>query len=541
MLRNKTNLATLIFVLGFFAAGAFHMCERSQNAYVSTFCFCASITIYFTLLIFWIQSVRKRILPSESRTYIISAAVFIVFILFIRSVRYRIFDYEDLMQRYTWYLYYVALIMIVAMFLLTCISLDKRFSKFDIRLLLIPSFILVALIMTNDLHNLYFCPVPGIEFDGQLGYYTINFMYYVFYAYLIIYVVSGVVFIVRALRQNYKKTIMPFAFLGLGFLMYAMLLLFSALGLRKPFDFPEIAIFITIGVFESCIRNRLIPYNENYSGFFGIMDEPALITDKEYNTVYSTCTSVQADDNSFREALDGVVRVDDDTLLYGRELKSGYAFWIEDESELNRLNKKLAQASTILSAENELIRQENLIREEKESIQIKARIFSEALDRIRPYTVRIDELLKDVEPDSPEFKKTVARASALNAFIKRGVNLIVGNDGIGEVDSRELRLAIEELSVYLRYLDFDVCVTAFDDCKLNREDAFNLFSDFESVASSLSGSASTAAVSFSGQKLRITADCLMPEKLPDTVLLLNAFEEDGVCCFDIQMKGGEDK
>lgn len=536
---NKTKLATVIFVLGIIAAGVFHMCERSQNAYFSTFCFCASISIYFSLLLFWIQSVRKRILPSKSRTYIIGAAVFIVFILFVRSVRYRIFDYEDLMQRYTWYLYYVALIMIVAMFLLSCISLDKRFSKFDIRLLLIPSFILIILVMTNDLHNLYFRPVPGIEFDGQSGHYTINFMYYVFYVYLIAYVISGVVFIVRALRQNFKKIIMPFAFLGLGFLMYGMLLLFSAVGLRKPFDFPVIAIFITIGVFESCIRSRLIPYNENYSGFFAIMDEPALITDKDYNAVYSTRVPVSADGNQLREALDGVVRVDDDTLLHGRELKSGYSFWIEDESELNLLNKKLAQASTILSAENELIQQENLIREEKESIEIKAQIYSEALEKVRPYTVRIDALLKNAKPDSPDFKRTVARVSALNAFIKRGVNLIVGNDGVGKVDSRELRLAIEEMSIYLRYLDLDICVTAFYDCKLNREDAFNLFSDFESIVSSLNDSTSTVVVSFSAEKLRLEADCVMPEKLPDTVFNVTAFEEDDVLYYDIVMNGGE--
>ena len=536
---NKTKLATVIFVLGIIAAGVFHMCERSQNPYFSTFCFCASISIYFSLLLFWIQSVRKRILPSKSRTYIIGAAVFIVFILFVRSVRYRIFDYEDLMQRYTWYLYYVALIMIVAMFLLSCISLDKRFSKFDIRLLLIPSFILIILVMTNDLHNLYFRPVPGIEFDGQSGDYTINFMYYVFYVYLIAYVISGVVFIVRALRQNFKKIIMPFAFLGLGFLMYGMLLLFSAVGLRKPFDFPEIAIFITIGVFESCIRSRLIPYNENYSGFFAIMDEPALITDKDYNTVYSTRVPVQSEENILRDALGGVARVDDDPLLHGRELMSGYAFWIEDESELNLLNKKLAQASTILSAENELIQQENLIREEKESIEIKAQIYSEALEKVRPYTVRIDALLKNAKPDSPDFKRTVARVSALNAFIKRGVNLIVGNDGVGKVDSRELRLAIEEMSIYLRFLDIDICVTAFYDCKLNREDAFNLFSDFESIVSSLNDSASTVVVSFSAEKLRLEADCVMPEKLPDTVFNVTAFEEDDVLYFDIMMNGGE--
>lgn len=536
---NKTKLATVIFVLGIIAAGVFHMCERSQNAYFSTFCFCASISIYFSLLLFWIQSVRKRILPSKSRTYIIGAAVFIVFILFVRSIRFRVFDYDDLMQRYTWYLYYVLLIMIVAMFLLTCISLDKRFSKFDIRLLLIPSVILIALIMTNDLHYMYFRPVPGIEFDGQSGDYTINFMYYVFYAYLIAYVISGIIFIVRALRQNFKKTIMPFAFLGLGFLMYGMLLLFSALGLIKPFDFPVIAIFIAIGVFESCIRSRLIPYNENYSGFFAIMDEPALITAKDYNAVYSTRVPVSADGNQLREALDGVVRVDDDTLLHGRELKSGYAFWIEDESELNLLNKKLAQASTILSAENELIQQENLIREEKESIEIKAQIYSEALEKVRPYTVRIDALLKNAKPDSPDFKRTVARVSALNAFIKRGVNLIVGNDGVGKVDSRGLRLAIEEMSIYLRYLDLDICVTAFYDCKLNREDAFNLFSDFESIVSSLNDSASTAVVSFSAEKLRLEADCVMPEKLPDTVFNVTAFEEDDVLYYDIVMNGGE--
>ena len=44
------------------------------------------------------------------------------------------------------------------------------------------------------------------------------------------------------------------------------------------YEVPEILIFCMLGVFEACIRSRLMPRNENYAAFFSAMKIPAMIT-----------------------------------------------------------------------------------------------------------------------------------------------------------------------------------------------------------------------------------------------------------------------
>lgn len=320
---NKTNLAVIIFILGIIAAGAFHMCERADDAFLSTFCFCANLTVYFTLLLFWIQSVRHRILPSRGRSYMIWAAGLMLFFLFVRTIRYRISGNETIIQRYTWYIYYIPLALIPALFLLTCFFIDKKASRIDERLLLIPAAVLALFVLTNDLHYLFFKPVEGEPFDGESGRYATNFMYYIFYAVIVGYFITGIVFVVRALKQNAQKIIMPFLFLGLWGALIALMSVFSALDIRTPYYMPEITIFVMLGVFESCIRGRLFAYNENYEGFFESMNEPALICDNSLSPVYCTSTAVEADSTQLKKSINNSFNIDGDTILKGRKLKSG--------------------------------------------------------------------------------------------------------------------------------------------------------------------------------------------------------------------------
>ena len=51
-----------------------------------------------------------------------------------------------------------------------------------------------------------------------------------------------------------------------------------------------------MGFFEVCIRNRMIPYNENYTEFFSGLGLPVLITDEALTPVYETDIPINASD-----------------------------------------------------------------------------------------------------------------------------------------------------------------------------------------------------------------------------------------------------
>lgn len=83
-----------------------------------------------------------------------------------------------------------------------------------------------------------------------------------------------------------------FALSGVLFAWFGMALIteliFYRLDLIRPYSGPEIHIFGMLGVFEVCIRQRLMPHNENYAGFFHSMHIPALITDRSLTPFYRT-------------------------------------------------------------------------------------------------------------------------------------------------------------------------------------------------------------------------------------------------------------
>ena len=185
---------TILFISFFLLGGILHVLEdhfhnvKSPDYTIVTILFCMVFLIYCALLIFWIQSVQNRLLPSKARTYLIVMAVMMIFYLFLRAFKYRIAS-AAVMIRVTWYAYYVPMVMIPTLFLMLCIWIARgeKKAKWDERLLLVPAGILVVTILTNDLHHLVFLPEPGIEpFIGKARTYTYRLPFYLTYAWMIL-------------------------------------------------------------------------------------------------------------------------------------------------------------------------------------------------------------------------------------------------------------------------------------------------------------------------------------------------------------------
>ena len=131
MQNSKRNL--LLFVGLLLLAGLFHIIEHTihdisalgePHYAVVTLFFCLELVIYTVLIIFWIQSVHTRLLPSRARNYMVIVALLMIFYLVLRAYKYRIAG-EDAGLRLSWYAYYIPMTFIPALFLMVCIRIKK--------------------------------------------------------------------------------------------------------------------------------------------------------------------------------------------------------------------------------------------------------------------------------------------------------------------------------------------------------------------------------------------------------------------------------
>ena len=81
---------TLVFIGFFLLAGIANVLSMLFGSELSTLMTCLNYLIFLGLLLFWIEAVRVRLLPSRGRTYILSAAFLMLLHMLLRIFKYRI-------------------------------------------------------------------------------------------------------------------------------------------------------------------------------------------------------------------------------------------------------------------------------------------------------------------------------------------------------------------------------------------------------------------------------------------------------------------
>ena len=551
MMKQKTNLATALFIVGILLAGSANalakLCTQwfmdapDTSAYLpflSTVMFCLNLAIYMTLLLFWIQSLFQRLLPSRERSYLICAALCMIVMLILRSAKYRLVDDTNaLLLRYLWYLYYIPMLLMPTLFLMTCLRIEgkNREKRFDERWLLLPAAVLMALFLTNELHHLAFAPVVDYPMNGAYKTYTNQILIYVYYGYYAVTVGLGLFLLTKANSRfhSFQKAAKPFLFL---LVMLGLTLIDKTLtivSIPSMFLVPETVSFGMLGVFESCIRNRLIPHNENYAGFFQKLRLPVIITQRDLNVAYRTAEPVEADRDALTRAIREPVYLHEDTKLSGSTLRGGYAFYTEDQSELNRLNERIIEANELIASENDLIRAENELRQRREAVNARNHIYARVAERMYPYYLKVQALLESADPDAPDFGADVARLNILNAYIKRATNLLLAEGDGDEIGMDELRLALAESARYLSDCGIDASVSACEPARIDRERALALYTSFEEILESLIGRITMLSISLIGDGIRLVADGSELPVLPPTALPAGVRESEGLYFFTI--------
>lgn len=544
---NKQNRRTLIFFCFLLLGGACHTADKITHGAghfaVSALMFCAVLLIYSGLILFWIQSVRRRLLPSGAGNCVIAAGRLMLLFLAVRAFKYRMVPASAAwLIRLSWYAYYIPIIMIPTLFLMTCLSFGDHGGQHGKvrRLPLIIGGMLTLGILTNDLHHLAFVPnIAESLFVGGDTSYTYGPLFYAAYIWAGCMIAAGVVNQIAVSRKtgSLKKAVSPFLCVLLIPLLTAVNNFMHIIMLPEPYKMPEILIFCMIGVFEACIRNRLLPHNEQYDVFFSRLALPVSITDKSLTTRYQSAIPVTADPAQMSQAIGSYIYPEPDMRLSGMELHAGYVFYAEDESSLHRLNEELEDANDMLALENELLEHEQELIEERAAIEVRNRLYDEAAVAVYPVQKRIAEILKQMQPFTDSFRERLARVLFMTAFVKRKANFVMLNAEHGSITPEELAVALKESAHYLRYCNMDASVNVTAQTDFSCSTAMAVYDCFEAVTELLCGTASELLVRVTETELLLLADAEQAPVLPELPLPFTCTAEDGQTTVRVRIGG----
>lgn len=473
--------AAVLFLIA--VAAAARVFSRSSPLYVPL-SLLRSI-IYISLMTTWGFSVRARIIQPQTRRYLSAISTLIVFWLVIRTVKY-LFVSDAAAERYLWYFYYLPLLLIPPTAVFVALSLGKgenfRLPSL-VKLLYIPSLLLLLLVLTNDLHQLVFSFPEDSVFSDQNYSYSPGF--YVVTIWELLCAGAALVIMLFKCRIPRSKS-----FLWLPVVPLSLILIYGVLYVSNVYFLWLIAGDITVSVsllivtaIESCIACGLIQSNTGYDELFAVSPISAQITDDSFNVRFSSASSGFFPQETLGKASASPFLLNAGTLLKGNKLNKGYVFWQEDISELNKIIGELEITQEELRDTGDVLKAESEQRERKLRLEEENRLYNLVEKQTAPQVALLREMLSTLKStdDILKAKHILGKIVVIGTYIKRKSNLIFVERQKNTISAGELRLCLGESAANLKLCGAE-CKTVLNfDGQLSAKTANTIYDLFEAV------------------------------------------------------------
>ena len=450
--RNREILRLAAYAAAVVAAAV--LCRAvvysTENAFLDRLANFARIFLYLGLFAVWGVSVSRRVLQLQVRRWLVVVVLLMVFWLTVREFRWHLVENADL-KRWLWYAYYIAILPIPLLALFVSLSLGKaesyrlpRWTAF----LYVPTFLLIALVLTNDLHQLFFIFPDGAAMSEALDY-RYGAMYYVLSAW-------GVFCAVCAFAVMLSKCRIPRTgqFLWLPLIPFAAALLYVALyTARVPFvtgALGDLAVFYCLlftAFFESCIQCGLIQSNTRYGDLFrASADLSAQITDRDYAVRYAASGAAPFPREEMLRAEAAPVILPGGKRLHNMPVNGGHVVWSEDISELLEMQEKLESRREELQDRNDFLQYAYAQEREHRLVVEQNRLFDLLQNKTQPQLDRIRKLTEDYPNAAGEAEKRriLAKVIVLGSYIKRRKDFVLSMDSSKTLAESKLTNALGE-------------------------------------------------------------------------------------------------
>ena len=466
--------------------GCLHTLLSGLTPSLSALSFLFSFLLHNGILLLWGVSADRRLLPSASQRQLRLSVILMLLWILLRAVRYRLTLAGSPLYLPLWYAYYIPQILLPLSFFFAALYIgypDLREQSPAWRLLYIPAFLLIAGILTNDMHQLAFVFAPDYD-PVTHDVYSYGPLYYAAAVWSAALIFAALILIrKRAGDSSRRQPWLPFVWPVL-YILYIALFLFREppFGLPRPFQYPEASCYTMLAIWETCIEKRLIPSNTEYDFFFSRAAIPAVITTAGGREVYRSACAAALPPEKKEEARIAPVMLGRDTRLSCHEIRGGYVYWTDDLSDLNRANAKLSSAAQTLSEETDLLAAENRLRREQAHIREQSEIYTSINRALRPELDALGALLDKTDPSAPDLRQSLGAICVRGAYVKRRANLMLLAAGSSGIPAAELALCVSESLTYLRLCGADCTLTGSLSGTLPADDALLLYDLFQWTA-----------------------------------------------------------
>ncbi|MBO4408951.1 MAG: hypothetical protein J5786_06745 [Clostridiales bacterium] len=479
-MKSTSDRLLSFYCLLFMLDGALSIAFRYYSPGMGLFLPDLSVIMYCTMIVYWGYSVRMRLLDTPVRRYILTSTYVMVISLTLRAFKYRMLSYHFIL-RYIWYGYYVYFLLLPFFFLMICVYITRPELISKARLLLIPNLLLIAGVLSNDLHQAAFRFGSFDFYNNNDDLYSRGPLYYVIFSWIALMILAGLILIRQKYRDNLSANT-KFRFVAVVAACAVLLALkeyLSTIGMPFPWAHAEMFFLGMIALTETLIANGMIPHNDNYSVYMSALSVPVEITDMSYYMYSKTGSFPEVNPDHLKRSLTKALFLDRDTRLSGNGIKGGYVFWTEDLSTINSLNMSLEEANQAIAEENDLIEAETELKKNKALVESRNHIYNEISLSMYPHQIKVKDILDKTRANSESFRENVTDVAVLNAYIKRRTNLLLLASEGNFVSAHELLLCFQESVRYLNLKNISAGVDSSLEGDINVYDALNAFDRFE--------------------------------------------------------------
>ena len=425
-----------------------------------------------------------RVSPSGRLSGMMKALSWMCLLLILlRAIKYSAFSEVGVLARHTWYLYYVPMLLLPLFLLYTSLLVTPQKNARISGLLygaLALTAALIALVLTNDLHQLVFRFRPGFtgwDADYSRGWSFYAVMVWQYALYLAAIVILTVKCRIMSARRSAWIILIPAA-IGITLNVLLMTGKMPSLSGTHLVEFPEALIFTVAAVLECCMQLGLIPTNTDYGRLFPHFSISAQITDGNGAPVYSSFSAIPLTPEQF--ASESGLRIGEHTVLHKMQIPGGFGFWQDDMTALDHLNGELAETKEALAQEAELFRLRNELKERQAKIRQRTLVYDNIARRTQKQSQTISHLAEAarLSQDEPFRQQCRSRITMLGAYIKRYANLMLLSQELSVIESGELGLSVSEVLRYLNLCGIPSECFLSADCSVPGAAALKVFEAF---------------------------------------------------------------
>ncbi len=502
--------------------------------------------IYIGMIAVWGVSLHRRILQNQTRRYLTAIAGLMVLWLALRTVKYSIHNID--VERYLWYFYYLPMLLIPTFSIAAAMSLGKpedyRLPRW-LNFLYIPALVLLALVLTNDAHQLVFRFPEGLMSDREYSY---GIGYYVVAGWEGICSILALGIILYKCRIPHTNV-----FLWLPTIPFALAIVYAVCYVRGVYWVWLLAGDITVSlclliaaIFESCIQCRLILSNQGYETLLELTTVPTQITDQAYQVRYASGTVSPLSRETMEQAVSNAYTLDKHTLLKGHPVEKGYVFWQEDITKLVEVADALQITQSELRDTGDLLKAESDQKARWLRLTEQNRLYDLIEQQTSHQMQLLDRLLGQLRnaENIDAAKSILGQIVVIGTYIKRRSNLIFASSQRRTVAAEELRLCLNESVSNLRLYGVSCQANLELEGQLRQETAYMIYDLFETVVEATLSELSSLLFYAGGQDGLISVRIGVLGGGDDTELLKRfpqlsrEMDEDGIRYYSCTLGGG---